>query len=74
MTARPGPITVQSVTVEATGGGCYATLVTLSDERIVITSNIDHTVTICANYEAWENSEYGEEWEDLTTALVALGI
>ena len=65
---------VQSVEVESTCGGCYATLLTLDDGRIVITTNIDPTTTICADRSAWDNSEYSGEFEDLTTALLSVGL
>jgi hypothetical protein len=68
---------VVSVEAQHTGGGCIATLHTLSDGRILIGSNTDESYQMCSNRKLWDEGGYedaGQMFQDLPTALVELGI
>jgi hypothetical protein len=75
----PEAIKLHVVSVEAwhTGGGCIATLHTLSDGRILIGSNADEMYQMCANRKLWDEGGYEDDgaiYDDLATALVELGM
>lgn len=57
---------------EDTGGGFVATLITLADGRILVTSNVDEGCALYASREAWDDSEATAEYADLTSAIEAL--
>ena len=66
---------ITSVEMDATGGGCYATLFTLTDGRVVVATNIDDSVSIYKSRAEWDDVSgmpNPEPYEDLTSTFLLI--